>query len=423
MSNSPKLISKRFTPQISLPKPEESLTSSQGIVDPEKMISESERNNRFKVLKKKKQNKKCCDCSAKFPQWASASFGILICMNCSGKHRFLGPNISFVRSIAMDNWKEHEMRAMEKGGNKRFKDYLESEMIEGDVDYTSEDIQRYKDMLLDEVQQEFKGFKGEKKANSEKDTILEDKKTETKPETEMKKEKKMSLEINKEDLTEKKEVKPLTEQKTKVVMAESKQKSGNSESTGGKRGRRRGKDKKFAGKRIKKVNLDQLVKDDLKVKSQSGIKKKGLFTEVKKEEPQQEEDIKEEKSSGMIHKKSKNFLSSKNVQQKLADSKLKKFSGFGSDNMMEETSTVNTVEATTSGNGFGVFGGYGSDDLNPPKRKVPVEANNGQQEGNPFIISHFFKINFTIIMELKFINGKHLIKLHSVSCGRKPRKK
>lgn len=70
-------------------------------------------------------NKKCFDCGAPNPQWASPKFGIFICLECAGVHRGLGVHISFVRSITMDQFKPEETLRMEKGGNENLKVYME----------------------------------------------------------------------------------------------------------------------------------------------------------------------------------------------------------------------------------------------------------------------------------------------------------
>ncbi|KAF8165577.1 hypothetical protein B0H34DRAFT_689635 [Crassisporium funariophilum] len=71
-------------------------------------------------------NKICCDCSNPNPQWASLSFGILICLQCAGVHRGFGVHISFVRSISMDTWQDDQVRRMQIGGNLPFKDFMKS---------------------------------------------------------------------------------------------------------------------------------------------------------------------------------------------------------------------------------------------------------------------------------------------------------
>ena len=73
----------------------------------------------LRELQSRPENKVCSDCPVKNPQWASVSYGVFMCLECSGKHRSLGVHISYVRSVNMDEWKPKEIKKMQLGGNRK----------------------------------------------------------------------------------------------------------------------------------------------------------------------------------------------------------------------------------------------------------------------------------------------------------------
>lgn len=70
-------------------------------------------------------NKICVDCNAPNPEWASVTYGCMICMNCSGRHRSYGVRTSFIKSLYMDHWTTEEALKMLEGGNDQLQSFFD----------------------------------------------------------------------------------------------------------------------------------------------------------------------------------------------------------------------------------------------------------------------------------------------------------
>eukprot|EP00244_Chara_vulgaris_P003990 TRINITY_DN1768_c1_g1_i2.p1 TRINITY_DN1768_c1_g1~~TRINITY_DN1768_c1_g1_i2.p1 ORF type:complete len:633 (-),score=94.66 TRINITY_DN1768_c1_g1_i2:160-2058(-) len=71
-------------------------------------------------------NEGCAECGARFPRYASVTFGVFLCDRCFGIHRSVGAHISRTKSVSLDAWSAEEVALMKEIGNQRARTFWEN---------------------------------------------------------------------------------------------------------------------------------------------------------------------------------------------------------------------------------------------------------------------------------------------------------
>lgn len=122
-------------------------------------VPDEVRNAFFRKLRMKSENRSCFECTARNPTWISLSYGVYLCLECSGEHRRKGVHISFVRSVELDSFTPEQMMQMAVGGNGKAWEYFKQsgmgKLSDGgrSIDYNSGITKRYKAKMEQETEE------------------------------------------------------------------------------------------------------------------------------------------------------------------------------------------------------------------------------------------------------------------------------
>ena len=118
-------------------------------------VSKAQSEQHKKILSqllKQECNRRCCDCLARGPTWASVNLGLFVCLNCSGVHRSLGTHLSKVRSTTLDTWLPEQVEFISKLGNVRANAFWEARLPRGFRRPTEGDMSALKNFITEKYQ-------------------------------------------------------------------------------------------------------------------------------------------------------------------------------------------------------------------------------------------------------------------------------
>ena len=123
---------------------EPTLWSAMASINSKVNVTKAQNEHHKRILQqllKLEDNRRCADCQARGPTWASVNLGVFVCLNCTGVHRSLGTHMSKVRSTTLDTWLPEQVAFVEIMGNRRANLYWEAEIpagfrrpFEGDIE-------------------------------------------------------------------------------------------------------------------------------------------------------------------------------------------------------------------------------------------------------------------------------------------------